>query len=463
MFFNLIKRRIVPCADTVRKRCANQPCLPAETLRNMAKKRKQNKTPYLIAGAMTILAAASVGLMFYSGGLHPNKAPEQTSAPQAAAPQQIVGEAADGFIRNRLELEYPLLPTEIPDVYVTADPYGAFTFYSYDSGVLTPCEGAQEKDVTVTCSHQQIPATLHYLQQGDTLTGYGLFRSNLTDQDVRLYAYAFFHLTNMPSGYGSGDSMLLVDFDPEDFAKADKTYSEVFSMSLPGGKTTRLTSDNGRTVDNLGRLRTDWAMMHPALLEFGGDHLYLSGRNYQLASDTADIVYNADTSNTKPRLVASGLYEDYLNAKGDALYYVKQAEQSVQICSLSREGQEKTLNTYPGDVASYLFSGDYMLEKNTLALTCVSTGVSKDLMSTVGALPGRPSLFGVSPDGSKLVILCDGETQSAILVDLAKNTAHVVQDKGLFAPACTQICWKSGSFLTIAEADSGYTLLSWSF
>jgi hypothetical protein len=284
-----------------------------------------------------------------------------------------------------------------------------------------------------------------------------------TDEDVRLYAYAFFRLTNMPEAYGSGDAMLLVDYDPEDFALADKTYSEVFSFNLSTGKATRMTSDNGRTVDNLGRMRTDWAMLNDAMLSFGGERLYLTGRNYQLADTTADIIYNADTSNTKPRLVASGLYEDYLNAENGVLYYAKQAEDSVQMWSLTTDGQEKALDSYPGTIDEYLFSGDYMLKKNTLALTSVSTGQSKDLLSIVGTVPGSPAAFGISPDGSKLVILCDGETQSVILVDLATNGCHVVQDTGLFTPGCTQLCWKGGTFLTIAETESGYSLLSWKF
>ena len=161
--------------------------------------------------------------------------------------------------------------------------------------------------------------------------------------------------------------------------------------------------------------------------------------------------------------MASGLYENYLNAKNDVLYYAKPAEDSVQMWSMTKDGQEKALGSYPGSVEDYLFSGDYMLEKNTLALTCVSTGVSKDLMGLVGSVPGNPSVFGISPDGGKLVILCDGETQSAVLVDLATNGCHVVQEKGLFTPGCTQLCWKGSAFLTIAEAESGYTLLSWSF
>ena len=164
------------------------------------KKRKKNKMPYIIASAMSVLAAAAVGLFFYSGGFHAQpKAPETT---QAAPVVESVSE--DGLIRKRAAADYPLMPTQIDGVFVSANPYGLFNFYEYADGGLTACTDAQEMDVTVTCSHQEIPAKLHYLQRGDQLTGYGLFLSTLYEDDVRLYAYAFLQLVNMPAGYGDG-------------------------------------------------------------------------------------------------------------------------------------------------------------------------------------------------------------------------------------------------------------------
>ena len=427
----------------------------------MAKKRKKNKMPYLIASAMSILAAASVGLFFYSGGFHAKPQAEETTV-QAAPAVETVSE--DGLIRKRAQADYPFMPTQIEGIFVSANPYGLFNFYEYTGSGFTACTDAQEMDVTVTCSHQKIPAKLHYLRRGDQLTGYGLFLTTLFEDDVRLYDYAFLHLTNMPKGYGDGDAMLLVDFDEEDFAKADKTYTEVLSIDLQSGKSKPLTSDNGRTVDELGRLRTDWAQMHDALLTLGGEKLYLSGRNYQLDSTTADIIYNADTSNQKPKWIASGLYENYLYSANGKLYYVKSAETGVDTYALTADGTEQKLGSYAGSVDDYLFSGDYMLEKNTLALTRVSTGESKDIASIVKTAPGSPAYFSVSADGTKLVLLCDGETQGAALCDLTAGTSRQVLQKGLFTRACSQIIWlDAGAFMTVAETATGYETLFWAF
>ena len=197
-----------------------------------------------------------------------------------------------------------MMATSLPNLYVTADPRGQFRFYSYtDTGFINITD-VEEKDVTVTCSFQKLPARLYYIEQDGAKLGHGLFTTALYPQDdVRLYDYAFFRMTDMPQGYGNADALLLVDFDEDDFARADKTYSEVFSLNLSSGKTELLTSENGRTVDNKARMRTDWAQLNDALLRFGGDKLYLSGRNYQLDSKTADIIRNTDTSRTKPTLI----------------------------------------------------------------------------------------------------------------------------------------------------------------
>ena len=437
---------------------------PRGTFKDMAKKRKKNKMPYVIASAMSVLAAASVGLFFYSGGFHPQpaKQPETTVTQPVKAPV-----SSDDAIRLRSPSEYPLMPTEIEGVFVSANPYGLFNFYEYTNGGFIACTDAQEMDVTVTCSHQELPAKLHYLQRGDALTGYGLFLTTLYEDDVRLYDYAFLHLVNMPEGYGSGDAMLLVDFDEADFAKADKTYTEVLSFNLSNGKSGRLTSDNGRTVDNMGRLRTDWAQMNGALLRLGAEKWYLSGRNYQLDSTTADIIYNADTSNTKPKLIASGLYENCLYAEDGTLYYVKQTDSGIDAYSLTTDGKETKLGSYTGTADDYLFADGRMLEKSTLALTRLSTGESKDtamqLLASSQTL-GNPMYFSVSSDGTKLVILFDDETQCAALCDLATGTCRTVRQEGLFTNSCSQIAWLSAeSFVTVAETETGYETLVWAF
>ena len=421
------------------------------------KKRKKNKMPYYIASAMTVLAAASVGILFYSGGLNP--AGQTTTT--AVVAQAGEAKTAEGFV-SRTAVDYPLIQTDMDGVYLSANPYGLLEFYEAQNGTFTPCADTQTMDIQVTCSHQEIPTKLYYIEREGRVTGYGLFLTTLYEDDVRLYDYAFFHLTDMPEGYGSG-KMLLVDFDEGDFARADKTYTEVFSLDMATGKSTRMTSDNGRTVDNLGRLRTDWAQMNEALLQLGGTKLYLSGRNYQLDSTTADIIRNNDTSNTKPTWVASGLWEKWMHTEDGTLYYAKETESGFEVYSMDASGKETKCGAYAQSIDGYLFSGDYMLEKNTLALKRVSTDESKGTLKT-DSVRTAPAYFSVSPDGTKAAVLFDGETQSALLCDLTAGKSELVQDKGLFTTSCDQLAWLTdGSFLTVAETETGYETLVWTF
>ena len=422
------------------------------------KKRKKNKVPYYIASAMTVLAAASVGILIYSGGLNPSVKPTE---PTTVIEQADTVKSAQQFVK-RTAVEYPLMATDADGVFLCANPYGLFEFYEMKGGALSPCADTQTMDIKVTCSHQEIPAKLHYIEREGRVTGYGLFLTTLYEDDVRLYDYAFFRLTEMPESYGTG-KMLLVDFDESDFAKADKTYTEVFSFDMATGKSTRMTSDNGRTVDNLGRLRTDWAQMNEALLQLGGNKLYLSGRNYQLDSDTADLIRNNDTSNTKPTWVSSGIWEQWMHTENGTLYYAKETESGFEVYGMNSKGEEKKLAAYAGSVDDYLFSGDYMLEKNTLALKRISTNENKGVLKS-DAIHVLPTDFAVSADGTKAAVLFDGETQSALLCDLTAGKSECVQDKGLFANSCDRLRFlPDGKLLTIAETASGYEALVWTF
>lgn len=422
------------------------------------KKRKKNKVPYYIASAMTVLAAASVGVLMYSGGLNPSATPAE---PTTVIEQADTVQSAQQFAK-RTAVDYPLMQTDLDGVFLSANPYGLFEFFEVQDGAFVPCADTQTMDIKVTCSHQEIPTKLYYIEREGRVTGYGLFLTTLYEDDVRLYDYAFFHLTEMPEGYGTG-KMLLVDFDESDFAKADKTYTEVFSFDMATGKSTRMTSDNGRTVDNLGRLRTDWAQMNDALLRLGGEKLYLSGRNYQLDSATADIIRNNDTSNQKPTWIASGIWEQWMHTENGTLYYAKETESGFELYSMDSTGKEQKLGAYAGSIDGYLFSGDYMLEKNTLALKRISTDENKGILKS-DAIHALPTDFAVSADGTKAAVLFDGETQSALLCDLTAGKSEAVQDKGLFTNSCDRLCFlPDGKLLTVAETASGYETLVWTF
>ncbi|MBQ3150619.1 MAG: hypothetical protein IJB86_05170 [Clostridia bacterium] len=425
------------------------------------KKKKKNKMPYYIATVTAIFAALSVCIALYSTTL--NK--KEPTAEETVTENTVEALSADSAVTTRNTYGGPMLTTDIDNVFLNIQSNGYFTFYENRGGALSAISDVQTVDVRAECSHQEIPATVHYIERNGVVTGYGLFTTSICSEDVRLFDYAFFRIANMPEGYGSDKHILMIDFDAADFALNDKTYSEAFGLDIASGKLTKLTSDNGRTIDRFGRFRSDWAQLNDALIDFSLDKLYLSGRNYLLDSTSADLIFIEGNTKTKPTWKSSGLYENYLNTLDGKLYYAKEAEGGFGIFSMTPDGTETRISAYSGSVNDYLFCGDYIFNKNNLVLKRISTDENKaDLKAFKGSV-AYPEFMSVSKDGTKLVVLFNTAPQSAVLFDLSTGTGRLITEEKLFTNTCSQIMWLSdNSFMTVSgNGMSEYETLVWSF
>ena len=419
----------------------------------MAKKSRKNKKYIYLMSIAAVLAAAAMTLFLVTqlGGQSSDDGDAEETTDNSAA--NIVG--YDRYIVSEGVTEYPIIQTDIDNIFVRLDPNGAFGFYQYtDGNALSQYGDVKTVEVTATCSSQDIPAKIYYVDIDGKIAGYGLFTTTISDANVKLYEYAFFKICNMPDGYGDGDAMLLVDFDKDDFAKAEKSYSEVFSLNLDSGKTTKLTGDNGRLVDRDGRLRTDWVVMTDGLLaSCGGERLYLSGRNYNLGMmDTVcDVLLINDTAK-KPTRIASGLYGTYLKVTDGGLVYLKQTENGFESVA-NKDGTETVITSFAGSKDRYLISGDWLLNKTSLELINIPTG-SK---TTLGAGLINPTSFSVSPDGKKAVIFKAGSSnQTVALCSLDTHACTVSVGDKLVEPGLEGIYWVGeGKYITVFKADSG--------
>ena len=429
------------------------------------KKKKKNKMPYYIASLTAVFAALSVCLAIYSLPADKANTDGTNKETNITQTENISSLSANEAAASRTMYDGPMLKTDIDNVLLSVHPSGIFTFYENINGKLSVCPDTQTMEISVECSHQTIPATLYYLERDGVFTGFGLFTTSICAQDVRLFDYAFFRVMNMPSGYGDGKYLLMVDFDGGDFGFNNKTYSELFSFDKETGKTSKLTGDNGRTVDRYGRLRSDWAQLNDALIEFSADRLYLSGRNYLLDSTTADLLFIEGNTKTKPTWRSSGIYENYMNCVGDKLYYVKEADEGFEVFFMTADGSETKTVAFSGSVNDYLFFGDYILNKNNLVLKRISTDENKADLGKLLSVTAYPEFMSVSSDGTKLVILCNTAPQTIIMYDLSTGTEKVITDEKLFTNTCQQIIWTSdNSFLTVYQKSGNeYETLLWSF
>ena len=413
----------------------------------MAKKKKKiNKMPFLIAAALAAFAAFSVWLAFYSATLKDYQ--PTVSVPENTTAQNFT----EGTATPLKVYDGPMLETDIDNVLLSVHPSGIFTFYENVNGTLTPCDDTKTIEVTAQCSHQNIPATIYYLERDGKTSGYGLFTTSISSEDIRLFDYAFFRLIDMPSGYSDAKHLLMVDFDGKDFALNDKTYSELFAFDINSGKTTKITGDNGRTVDRYGRFRSDWAQLNDALIEFSADKFYLSGRNYLLDSAKADILFIEGNTKTKPTWKSSGIYENYMNTENGNLYYAKETEGGFEIFCMTADGTEKRISAYSGSIEDYLFFEDYIFNKNNLVLKRISTDENKADLGNLSKKIAYPEFMSVSKDGTKLVVLCNTAPQTAVLYDLKTGTQKIITAENLFTNTCQQIIWLSdNSVLTVHQ------------
>ncbi len=417
------------------------------------RKSKNKKYVYLMSIA-AVLAAAAMTLFLVTqlrGQSSGGKQSEETTDDASAV--SVVG--YNRYIVSEGVTEYPIIQTNIEGVFVRLNPNGEFGFYQYtDENALSPYDDVKTVKVTATCSSQDIPAKLYYVDIDGEVAGFGLFTTAISDAKVKLYDYAFFKICTMPDGYGGGDAMLLVDFDKDDFTKAEKSYSEVFSLDLGSGKTTKLTGDNGRLVGKDGRLRTDWAVMTDDLLRScGGDKLYLSGRNYNLGMmDTScDVLLINDTSK-KPTWVASGLYGTYLKVTENGLVYLKKTENGFESV-INKDKTETVITSFTEDKNCYLMSGDWLLNKTSLELINLLTGDRVTLSTDII----NPTSFSVSPDGKKAVIFKAGQSnQTVVLCSLDTGAFTVSVGDNLVKPRLEAVSWVgAGKYITQYKADSG--------
>ncbi len=201
---------------------------------------------------------------------------QEEETTEGEAPKASVEEAFSTYSDAGL----PLLKTDIDNVFYTMSKSGDVNFFQVRGGTVKKIDGKETFDITVTCSGQQLPATIHYIEVDGKTAGYGLF-TNENHPDVYLYDYAFFKVTDQFDGYDSrSDLLLLADVEKSRFYDENKVYSESFYL-YESKETKNFLNEDQRIVDLSARLRTDYKMFTDEILHQTDDKiLFFSSRFY---------------------------------------------------------------------------------------------------------------------------------------------------------------------------------------
>ena len=299
------------------------------------------------------------------------------------------------------------LPTDVENVYFTADLKGNVSFFEYANGAFSASAlPVKQVKAKLSATYETIPVTVNYIEKDGKTFGIGVFTSDM-DSSVEVYSYAFVKLMNKPSGYGSGH-LLLAAFDKENFYRADKTYSEIYSFDISSGRASTYVSNNTRLIDKNGPFRSDWTMLPDDFIaNLGGAEYFFSSRYYTAAEKgtRADIMILSNAY--RPEIVAKDILGTWFVNDANGMHYLRKTDKGFNN-AINQSKTEKVLSEFEGDYfADYLQDGKWLINKKSLVVTDLMTGTTKTLKDI--DINGFDGAY-VSPDGTNFVFTKNGIT-----------------------------------------------------
>ncbi len=309
----------------------------------------------------------------------------------------------------------PLMKTDIENVFYTVDTKGNVGFYEVNDNSIKKLDATGSFDVSVSCSGQTLPATIHYLEKDGHTLGYGLF-TNTDHPEVFLYDYAFFKVTDQFSAYSSKSKrLLLVDIEKSRFYEDEKVYSESFYL-YDDNKTANFLNEDQRIVDINARLRTDYKMFTDNILHQDEKTvLFFSSRFYNDYdySDKVDIFATGGSGENvdNNRYILDVSVLDFWR-QDNGVYYFANKEENAEtglptgFTLMFYDGKEsKEVRSFDGSFTEdYLRSGSFILNKNTGEITDTLTGKEYTFDYEKFETSFRPDLFKVSENGKYCVV-----------------------------------------------------------
>lgn len=343
------------------------------------------KKSYIITAALVLLVVLAVVGFFTKDNIADSieRRRSGTTAPQAV---DVNTEDYLNILKGSVDNSEPLMPTDIEGVYYTMKKDGTVSFFKIDGTQIVQIPESGSYNITVSCTKQQIPATVHYYEADGKITGYGLFTTENSDAEVYIYEYAFFRLMNLPdSYYDDGDYLLLIDTTKEDIYSVNKVYEENFRFDSAGGNTKNILSNDNRAFDATGAFRADYAMLtEDAVKKCGEKLLFFSARQYHLFTDdnNMDIYMAGGSGNNKDNNRYIQDVVDFwfgFDNGGRVVCLKRSGESGFNVVAF--DGSEETVvKEFSGNFSdNYLRSGDWLLNKKSYEMYNLLSGETKTL------------------------------------------------------------------------------------
>ncbi|MBQ8784030.1 MAG: hypothetical protein IJZ57_09725 [Clostridia bacterium] len=403
-----------------------------------------HKVLIVILSVALVISAAALGLSYFAGG-------DSDGNIQLIPDGAYKGESVELVCPQSLVTEYPLVQSDIDNIFYCLKPDGSVEFYELGQNMLSKYTGeVNTVELKPECTYYKIPLTVYYIEvEGKTL-GYGLFTTENSDAKVNLYSYVFAKLVDAPAVYGLDGKMLLLSTDSDEAYSADKTYTEVFSVNMNKKKCTAITAQRDRNADKTGRLSERWSMFTDSYLASVSKKAgMISGRLYDESTQIYDV-YDLNSSLNKPQ--AKGMYGTFLRESADGgLVYIKKTADGFK--SVEYIAQEKTVAEFKGDFEKdFVFGGDWVFDKNEKKFTNLVTGKTVDGKK----LDNGITAFCVNADGSEIVAVLSNEINQAVCIVTPDGKVKQYVGENIYSQSIDNMCFiGSSNVLTTAVTSDG--------
>lgn len=292
-----------------------------------------------------------------------------------------------------------LVQTDIPDVFYGYSSTYELQYYQYKDNKMVPVKSTGTVKASVDMGNETIPVKIDYFQLGGKIFGTGLFVANKSE-NVYFYDMIAFQLVNLPKGYGEdGKALLLATTSKNVLTQKVTLWPESFVVDLETGKTSRFLKVINRNIDiTTGAGVEDFCMLTNEGYNASGKIPFITAREYEAGSGKLDIFIK---SGKDEKLFANEIYGKFLLTDGNSVIFMRKTDKGFDVIRKTGEEETVTGSFYGTMGTNYMYSGDYIFNKNDGKLYNLKTG---DVKNIIGYRMSA-EMMSVSPDGKYLVML----------------------------------------------------------
>ena len=300
--------------------------------------------------------------------------------------------ADEEYNKTAQKLDFKLYESGVDGVFYTLSPV---KYFSVKDGAVTELSPAGKIKVYPVVGTCKMEFEIEYIKTKSDVFGVGVWHF-----DSGVYNDAFALLKRAPKQLSSREYLLLIDTNAGEKSASERAFSEIFALSKNGSECSYIFDRSNITVEESGKLRTDWDVIKTDCLKgsFIGSVPVLTGRKYN--RDRANQKYDIRTyKNGSKTVVAKAVSDVFISVSADKLTYIRQKNDSWQIVS-SNGKKESKIASFEGFINSdYSVFGSLALRKNDNVLISLNDG------KNYGALNDFKAVYSVGESRDRIVVV----------------------------------------------------------